>query len=145
MSILVAINLSDPYEEILDQAVSLAKALSKKLVIIYVESIDPSLTVEGGGPLLHLSSIIAQRLDDDKKTLQALVKKVKAEGIHADFCLERGETARVIIDKARDLKVSMIVIGSHGHSILMDLLTGSTHEGVLHRADCPVLVVPLKD
>lgn len=144
MCILAAVNLSDTYQEILDQAVSQAKALSKKLVLIYVESYDPSLTIEGAGPLLHLNSIIAERMQDDREKLQALVRDLKAQGITADFILEKGETAVTIIEKAREIKAVMIVIGSHGHTILMDLLTGSTHEGVLHRADCPVLVVPLK-
>ncbi len=143
MSILTAINITDEYQPILDQAVSLSKALSKKLYLIYVENLDPSLVIEGGGPLLHLNSIIAQRIADNQEKLQELTDKIQNKGVKAEYFVEKGETAVTIVQKAKSLKASMIVMGSHGNTILMDLLTGSTHEGVLHRADCPVLVVPL--
>lgn len=144
MSILAAININDEYRPIIDQAVSLSKSLSKKLHLIYVESLDPSLVIDGGGPLIHLNSIIAQRMADNQEKLQELTDAIQKKGVKVDFSLEKGETALAIVQKAKSLKSTMIVMGSHGNTILMDLLTGSTHEGVLHRADCPVLVVPLK-
>uniref|UniRef100_UPI0040495246 universal stress protein n=1 Tax=Cephaloticoccus sp. TaxID=1985742 RepID=UPI0040495246 len=47
-----------------------------------------------------------------------------------------------IIEQARKSRAAYIVIGSHGHSALYDLLAGSTATGVIKRAPCPVLVVP---
>ncbi|MBI4621943.1 MAG: universal stress protein [Verrucomicrobia bacterium] len=35
-----------------------------------------------------------------------------------------------------------IVMGSHGHTALYDLVVGSTTHGVLRRATCPVVIVP---
>ena len=35
-----------------------------------------------------------------------------------------------------------VVMGSHGHTALYDLLVGSTTHGVLMRAKCPVVIVP---
>lgn len=145
MSILAAINIADAYEDVLHEAQNLAKALSEKLLLIYVEHLDPSLVIEGAAPLLHLNSIIAERMEDHRSTLEQLVKSIRDRGVSADWLLEKGEPASTIIQKAGEMSVSMIIIGSRGHTLLMDLLTGSTHEGVLHRAECPVLVVPLKE
>jgi nucleotide-binding universal stress UspA family protein len=33
-------------------------------------------------------------------------------------------------------------MGSHGHTAFYDLLVGSTTQGVLKKAPCPVLIVP---
>lgn len=36
----------------------------------------------------------------------------------------------------------LLVIGSHGHGTLHGKLLGSTSERVVHRAPCPVVIVP---
>lgn len=38
-------------------------------------------------------------------------------------------------------RAAMIVVGSHGTGPLSGLLTGSTSQALLHRADCPVIVI----
>lgn len=65
-------------------------------------------------------------------------------------CIELGISTRVvrrlgaavpeILARARD--ADFIVLGSHGHGAMYDLLVGSTAHGVLRRAPCPVVVVP---
>ena len=47
-----------------------------------------------------------------------------------------------IIEQAQKSRAAYIVMGSHGHSALYDLLAGSTTTGVLKRSTCPVLIVP---
>lgn len=48
---------------------------------------------------------------------------------------------RLLAEQGR-LAADAIVLGSHGHGALYDLLVGSVAEGVLRRAPCPVVVVP---
>lgn len=51
-------------------------------------------------------------------------------------------------DSARDalchaaLDAELLVLGSHGHSMVHDKLVGSTTQRVIHHAPCPVVVVP---
>ena len=47
-----------------------------------------------------------------------------------------------IIEQAQQLAADYIVIGSHGHTALHDLLAGGTASGVLKRATCPVVIIP---
>jgi len=53
-----------------------------------------------------------------------------------------GVPAQVILDQARKLPADHIVMGSHGHTALYDLIAGSTTTRVLKGAPCPVVVVP---
>jgi nucleotide-binding universal stress UspA family protein len=48
--------------------------------------------------------------------------------------------AETLVRLARERDAQAIVIGPHGHGELRKLVLGSTLEGVLRRAPCPVLV-----
>jgi nucleotide-binding universal stress UspA family protein len=39
-------------------------------------------------------------------------------------------------------KADFIVMGSHGHGALYNLLIGGTASGVIQKAPCPVVIVP---
>jgi nucleotide-binding universal stress UspA family protein len=62
---------------------------------------------------------------------------VTAETVHVV-----GSPVPEIIEQAKTCAADYIVIGSHGHTAFYDLLVGSTANGVLKRAKCPVLIVP---
>jgi len=51
-----------------------------------------------------------------------------------------GDPVTEILARARG--ASFVVMGSHGHGAMYDLLVGSTAQGVLRKAPCPVLIVP---
>lgn len=143
MSILAAVNFSDNFQEIVDQAVRLSQALGKKLVLIHVEPLD-AVYLSEGAPVPYLAQLTEEGLNEDRTILEEQIQKIRARGIEAEYVLERGLVCQKIIEAARKSQAEMIVVGSHGHTLLMNLLTGSTHEGVLYRSECPVLVVPLK-
>jgi nucleotide-binding universal stress UspA family protein len=46
-----------------------------------------------------------------------------------------------IIRYARDQSIDLIVIGTHGHSALAEMLLGTVAEKVVRKAPCPVLTV----
>ena len=52
--------------------------------------------------------------------------------------------AKLILEEAERLEAEVIIMGSHGHGALYDLIVGSVTEGVLRKAKCPVLVLPSK-
>jgi nucleotide-binding universal stress UspA family protein len=53
-----------------------------------------------------------------------------------------GSPATLILAQAKIEDADYIVMGSHGHTALYDLLVGSTTYQVLRRTSCPVLIVP---
>ncbi len=56
--------------------------------------------------------------------------------------LVSGFAAGNIVEQASELNAAYVVLGSHGHTAIYDLLVGSTTHAVLKKAPCPVVVVP---
>ena len=56
----------------------------------------------------------------------------------------QGSLVEKILTSAETHAADLIVMGSHGHGALYELLVGSVTSGVLHGAKCPVLVVPAR-
>ncbi len=52
-----------------------------------------------------------------------------------------GHPAEVILDAAKECSADVIVMGSHRHSVIGEVVLGSTARKVLHGATLPVLVV----
>lgn len=55
--------------------------------------------------------------------------------------MEFGKPDRALIDFADGVDIDLIVIGSHGRSIVSRIILGDTAQTVLQRADVPVTVV----
>ena len=58
-----------------------------------------------------------------------------------EIALAYGEPAKELVAFAKAHNVDLLVMGSHGHRLLGDLLWGETVDPVRHRVDIPVLVV----
>jgi universal stress protein A len=52
-----------------------------------------------------------------------------------------GRPAEEITAYAKEIDAQMIIIATHGHSGLTHMMLGSTAEGVVRQASCPVLTI----
>ena len=55
-----------------------------------------------------------------------------------------GNPKEAILDVAKELKVDLIVIGSHHHSWFSPLL-GSTASNIVARSECDVVTIPMRE
>ena len=78
------------------------------------------------------------------RKLRALGRRCAAKKLPVRTVQSTGQPAADILMNATACKADYIVIGSHGHGVAYDLLIGSTTQGVLRKARCPVLVIPIK-
>ena len=62
-------------------------------------------------------------------------------GVLAEHQVREGEPAAEIVKAAREWRADLIVTGTRGRGRLRCLLLGSTTQGILHAAQCPVLAV----
>lgn len=65
------------------------------------------------------------------------------ENAVASIHVIEGYPDQVILDLAKESSADMIVMGTQGHSLVDEVLVGSTTRKVLHSADRPVLVVKI--
>ncbi|MEE9280050.1 MAG: universal stress protein [Myxococcota bacterium] len=148
--ILVAIDLSDVTGAMLETASALAAQFEAKLYLVHVAKVPHTYVAHGGGaqfgfdPAYTILSRdeIAHQLRDEHRELQEHGARLEAEGIQVAALLMPGDPIVKILDEAEKLDVDLIVMGSHGHGAIYELLVGSVTEGVLRRTRRPVLVVP---
>ena len=83
-----------------------------------------------------------------KEVLEAFSEEAKADGeaeaaVTDKVLIKPGIPAEVIVDTAQELNCDLIVMGTHGHSALADVLIGSTAKWVVRNSPIPVLVIRL--
>ncbi len=72
------------------------------------------------------------------KPLRAFFKK---QGLSATFVAKVGAPAEVIASTAAKGNHDLLMLGSHGHGALLNLVTGSVATQVLARCKTPVLLI----
>jgi nucleotide-binding universal stress UspA family protein len=144
--ILAFVDFSEVTDAVGKLAADLALALQKELIFIHV--ITPDADFEGDEMRRDVSRAgIAAELHRNHLALGALEAEAKQRGISATSLLVRGKssrgapTSKMLREIAR-LKPQLIVMGTHGHGALHTLLLGSASAAVVHKATCPVILVP---
>lgn len=143
-NILVAVNFSDLATSIIQSAIELAKALPARIWLVHVADPNPFfIGYEVEPPVFRTQR--EEELKREKNELEAMARKISDEGVEVNFELLLGTPVSSIIDKADELEADFIVIGREDHGFFYKTFMGSTSEGVVSRATCPVLVIPLKE
>jgi len=91
------------------------------------------------GDFRRLGAVLQQRID----AFDAANPDLDAASVLAGIEVLKGNAAQVILGTAKRIGADMIVMGSHGHSALSELLSGSVAHAVTVNADVPVLLVPI--
>ncbi|HEX2860379.1 MAG TPA: universal stress protein [Lacunisphaera sp.] len=142
-TILVPLDLSAAAVQVCNAACDLARQVGGRLVLLHVVQPPPVVMSEvyafDAGQLTEMASA-AQKAA--AQSLRALDRHCAKRQVGATTMLRTGAPVAAILAKATSSRAAYIVMGSHGHSAIYDLLVGSTTHGVLMKAPCPVVVVP---
>ncbi|ARW80817.1 universal stress protein [Aeromonas salmonicida] len=136
-TLLCPVDFSQMSQSVLDYAVFMAQSHQAELKLIHV--VD-QLHGFDSYKILHMTAIeITHEMERQAKTqLKELVAPLP---IPASFEVRFGRAADEIVIQAKEDKIDLVVMGSHGRSGLSHLLVGSVAESVVRHAPCPVLVV----
>ena len=141
MNILAAVDLSEATGKIVDKTQDLAKALSAKIWLLHIAEPEPDFVGYDVGPQSERDAI-SEQYHREHTDLQAIADSLRAEGLETTALLVQGATIETILKEISKLDPDIVILGSHGKGAMRQLLVGSVSEGVLRKADRPVLVIP---
>ena len=78
---------------------------------------------------------------EDERYLEGLVREIEEQDLPVESVLLHGQPAEAIVKTVAAAGIDMLIMGSHGHRGLDDLVFGQTVSAVRHAVDIPVLVV----
>jgi nucleotide-binding universal stress UspA family protein len=158
--ILVPVDFSPAMEGVLSHARELARALEAELHLIHVREIAavpvfpaatigypgigmPEMGMPGGLPVGGPGYLPVDAPNDKEKSqLESLQGELTRTGLNTIAHEREGTVVAEILKTAQEISADLIVMGSHGHGPVYNLLVGSVTEGVLKAGQRPVLLVP---
>lgn len=144
-TLLVPVDLSAASTRVCDAACTLAQLTGARLVLLHV--VLPPFTGMAEYYAFDGSSIAAVTMAAEQaaeKRLKTLARRCARRRVPVRTIRRVGSALPVILQHVKSTRATYIVIGSHGHGGMYELLLGSTTSGVLRKARCPVLVVPIR-
>ena len=141
-SILLPTDFSDCANFALPYAAGIARATGASLLAVHViETVVPAVGYSGMSEPLPIADISEQLEESAEREMPRVAACEECAGLNVEEMIVHGDAATEIVRVARERRVDLIVISSHGRTGLGRILFGSTAEAVVRHATCPVLVV----
>ena len=131
-------------ERALDRAIEEARGSGARLVVVAVLALP--LNPEGpqnfgtldDSPARMIPLVVPPELEPVQ---QHAAERISAEGIEAELFWAVGDPAQEIVDAAREHKASVVIVGSHHHSLLGRLLRLDVAAEAERELDAKVIAV----
>jgi len=140
--VLIALDYDETSQKVAEQGFAMAKAMNAKLVLLHVISEQPVYY----SAYAYMREWRVDIMGDLEKSIHEFLDKAKKklgdESIQT--MVEYGEVADIILGTANDLKVDIIVMGSHSRKWLENIILGSVAQDVLKKTTLPLYIVPTK-
>ncbi len=135
----IALERGSGDSEILSRALGLAEPGKTTLTLLHV--VDTPMTRVYGPETADLET------DADERYLDGVVEVLRQKGYKARSILLYGpDRASKLIEQLKAEPVDLLVVGSHGHGLVRDLLFGQTVDKVRHGLSIPMLIArPMDD
>jgi manganese transport protein len=131
----VALEHDQADAEILSRALALAKSDSGNAELLLLHVVDTPVT------RVHGSETADRETGADSRYLDGLVQSLRDRGYAARSVLLYGpDAAGQLVTHLRNDPVDLLVVGSHGHGLVRDLLFGQTVDRVRHHLEIPMLI-----
>jgi nucleotide-binding universal stress UspA family protein len=143
-NILVAVELDNGDQLLLDQAEALASKFDAKVWVVHVADPDPDFVGYDPGPA-YVRRTLATDLRDEHKLIHKYAEALKGKNIHVEGLLVQGPTVQTIFEEARKLEADLLILGSHKHNFLKRVFGDDVSRQVFGQSLVPLLIVPLAD
>lgn len=140
-TVLVAIDLSDASDDIIDVAERVARTMAGKLFVLHVAEAEPDFVGFDAGPEV-VRDQLAHEYREEHAAVQEHSERLRNAGVDATALLVKGPVVDTVLGQATGLAADLLIVGSHGKGAVYDLLVGSVSQGILRKSHIPVMVVP---
>jgi manganese transport protein len=134
--IAAALDFSWADKVVVSYAVTLARAAGRgaKVLLFHV--------VESGGALVMGGESRDREAEADQERLKLYAAELTELGVDAEYDLGFGDPPEELAKLVEQHKPDMIVLGSHGHRRMGDIVHGTSVERLRHKVKVPVMVIP---
>lgn len=144
MNILVAVDLSPASEKVIEAARGVAELTGVSIFVLHAVETEPDFICPGAD-LKTTRKMVAEKFPLEHSGVKKLAEKLQEDGLDASAVLVCGSSVEKTLQEAENLDAGLIVVGTHGHSAVFDVLIGSNSAGIIRKSKLPVLVVPIKE
>ncbi len=131
----VALEHNPADADILNQAIRLAHSEGGKAELLLLHVVDTPVTI------VHGAETADRETGGDAQYLDDLAATLRERGYSARPILLYGpDPAGQLVAQLRTEPVDLLVVGSHGHGLVRDLLFGQTVDRVRHSLEIPMLI-----
>ncbi|MEO8662000.1 MAG: Nramp family divalent metal transporter [Bryobacteraceae bacterium] len=132
--ILVPLDHSAQDAEAVNHAAAMAKLSGAKIYLIHVEE-DVTSQVYG-------EQAVTAEVQAGRQYFADILAALNGQSVEAELIVTHSQNpAEHIIRMARQIRPDLIVMGSHGHKGLKDIIFGTTINAVRHDVGVPILIV----
>ncbi len=134
--ILIPVDFSIHSSWVLQSIPSLKKAGMKEMILVHV--IDSAEAAYWA----NMDEAMAERKSKAEQKMREIISETLSprEGIKGSYMTEFGLPPQVILKIAEQEDVSLVVMGSHGHSFMECAMLGSVTNTVIRKTRVPVLI-----
>lgn len=142
--ILVPIDFSAYSKEALKYAIPFARKFKAELLLLHV--VEPAIYPAD----FNFGQVGIPSIEDELRTkaveeLNKLADKETKRRARSSIMVRVGKPFIEIITAAKEENIDLIIMATHGHSGIEQILFGSTAERVVRKAHCPVLTVRTRE
>ncbi|MGB7841409.1 MAG: universal stress protein [Salinimicrobium sp.] len=141
-NILVAVDFNEAVGELLSYAAGFAEKFGAKVWVVHVASPDPDFVGYEPGPQ-YIRNLKAEDFREEHRNLQSICKTFLNGEVENEALLIQGSTVETVLQEAKKLKADMLIVGTHRHSFLHNLLNESVSLELLKRASLPIMAIPV--
>ncbi|HJS54253.1 MAG TPA: universal stress protein [Chitinophagaceae bacterium] len=148
--ILIALDYNPSAQKIAETGHNLAKAMKARTILLHVTSDATYYSSLNYSPIMGYGGfnnvVETDNAKELKKAAQDFLDKSKQHlrDEKIQTVVKNGVIGETILKTATDLKVDIIVMGTHSRRGLEKILVGSVAENVLHHSSIPLLIIPTK-
>ncbi len=142
-TILVCLDFTDISDSVMEEACSFASKTGAALHLVYVSPYR-------GEKATHVASAegqtasISMKMTKENQKMEHFESQCREKGIAVDGSILSGNVSDAITNKAKELEINYIIIGSRTTNAATHVIKGSVGADLLKKLKKPVLLVPHK-